>query len=207
RLKWSDREGEALIVVETPTELYDFLQGQNRVPEVFLDSYLTRLAQEANPDPETWITGTRVVPKTSDMTGDWREQLRTQIEGVASNQGREFGNSRIVAYNGLNYRSQSEIAIAKLLELVPDLLFLPNCAAVSGKLWKEPDFLIFYKGLTGILEVDGPTHSGRLAEDTLRDSYFQGHSIFVKHYTSEQCRKDAAFVVKDFLKALQRSRG
>jgi hypothetical protein len=130
---------------------------------------------------------------------DWREQVRAGLESGPSNQGRPFGTSKVITHSGLNYRSKAEVAIAEKLEMVPELLFFPNSAAVTGKVQKEPDFLVFYKGRVGILEVSGPTHTGRLADDSLRDSFFQRQRIFVKHYTAEKCSGDPGWVVKDFL--------
>ncbi len=133
------------------------------------------------------------------VTEDWREQVRTSLGSGPSNQGRPFGTSPVLTHSGMNYRSRSEIAIAEKLELSEDILFLPNCTAVSGKVPKEPDFLIFYKKRIGILEVDGPTHTGRMADDSMRDSFFQRQGIFVKHYPAEKCFQDAAWVLRDFL--------
>jgi hypothetical protein len=136
---------------------------------------------------------------------DWRQQVRAGLDSGPSNQGRPFGTSKIITHSGLNYRSRAEVAIAEKLELAADILFIPNSAAAAGKVQKEPDFLIFYRGKVGILEVDGPTHSGRLADDSLRDSFFQRQGIFVKHYPSEKCYTDPAWVLRDFLGLLLKS--
>ena len=133
---------------------------------------------------------------------DWREQVRASSESGPTNQGRPFGTSRILTYAGLNYRSRAEVAIAKVLEQSEDILFLPNCSSVSGKVQKEPDFMIFFRQRVGILEVDGGSHLGRMSDDSLRDSYFQRQGIFIKHYPSERCESDPAVVVKEFLRLL-----
>ena len=136
------------------------------------------------------------------VTDDWRDQFRAGLESGPSNQGRPFGTSKVVTYAGLNYRTSAEVAIAKVLDQTDDILFLPNCAAVSGKVQKEPDFLIFFRQRAGILEVDGGAHIGRMADDSLRDSFFQRQGIFIKHYPSERCVSDPTWVVKDFLRLL-----
>jgi len=130
---------------------------------------------------------------------DWRQQVRAGLDSGPSNQGRPFGTSKIITHSGLNYRSRAEVAIAEKLETSDDVLFIPNSAAAAGKVQKEPDFLIFYRGKVGILEVDGPTHSGRMADDSLRDSFFQRQGMFVKHYPAEKCAKDPTWVLRDFL--------
>lgn len=130
---------------------------------------------------------------------EWRQQVRAGLDSGPSNQGRPFGTSKIITHSGLNYRSKAEVAIAEKLETSEDILFIPNSAAAAGKVQKEPDFLIFYRGKVGILEVDGPTHSGRLADDSLRDSFFQRQGIFVKHYPAEKCASDPTWVLRDYL--------
>lgn len=133
------------------------------------------------------------------VTDDWREQVRAGLDSGPSNQGRPFGTSKILTHSGLNYRSRAEVAIAQKLEQSEEILFIPNSAAAAGKVQKEPDFVIFYRGRVGILEVDGPTHSGRMADDSLRDSFFQRQGIFVKHYPAEKCASDPRWVLRDFL--------
>jgi very-short-patch-repair endonuclease len=82
---------------------------------------------------------------------------------------------------------------------------LPNSGSTSRGVLKEPDFLVFYKGKVGVLEVDGPTHVGRAADDSARDGYFQRHGLFVKHYPSEMCSKQPEIVLRDFLGLLVKS--
>jgi hypothetical protein len=174
------------------------------VDQVGGDSYLLTLFQQVRPKVG-WLRLVFVSAKQEHPEDDWREQLRQTIEGKATNQGRPLGNSKIVMHSGLNFRSQSEVAIAKAFDQSDHVLYFPDSAAVWHGIVKEPDFLVFYQGKVGILEVDGPTHTGRAAEDNTRDSFFQRSHIFVKHYTAEHCYGQPMVVVKDFLDLLRKS--
>jgi hypothetical protein len=198
--EWTDE-----VTLCTPPESFETLRngwGVGSEPLVH-DSYLDFLFERAKDGRD--VHRLVLKPSAFEMEENWRAQLRSQIEGEASNQGRPFGDSRIVVHNGLNYRSQSEVAVAKQLERTDEILFFPNAGAVAGKVPKEPDFLVFFRNKVGVLEVDGPTHAGRAADDSIRDSYFQRHGLFVKHYPSEKCLNDAEWVVKDFLRLLLKS--
>jgi hypothetical protein len=49
----------------------------------------------------------------------------------------------------------------------------------------EPDFLVVAHGKTGVLEIDGPCHEGRAADDHERDRRFREHGIrVVERYTA-----------------------
>jgi len=198
--EWTDE-----VVLYVPPEAHRiFINDWVGISEVGSDEpYLEMLFNLANDGRD--INRLSIKVDTSSITEDWRAQLKGQIEEDASNQGRPFGDSRIVVHNGLNYRSQSEVEVAKQLERSEDILFFPNAGAVAGKVPKEPDFLVFYRNKVGVLEVDGPTHAGRAADDSIRDSYFQRQGLFVKHYPSEKCFSDAEWVVRDFLKLLLKS--
>jgi hypothetical protein len=146
-----------------------------------------------------------VRPKLGPVDDNWRDNVRASLEGESSNQGRPFDGRPRIVYNGLFYRSQSEVAIARTLDQIETLLYLPDCASSSHNVVREPDFLIFYRGRAGVLEVDGPTHKGQAADDHQRDSFFQRHGLFVKRYRSEDCVQTPEVVVKDFLQLLIKS--
>jgi hypothetical protein len=146
-----------------------------------------------------------VRPRLAKVEEGWRDRVRGQMEGEASNQGTDYGTKRPVLHNGLYYRSESEVKIAEALEKVDGVLFFPNSGAMSHGAIREPDFLIVYRGKMGVLEVDGMSHEGRAAEDSARDSYFQRHGLFVKHYPAEVCYDQPKMIVGDFLSLLAKS--
>lgn len=160
-----------------------------------------RSAFEANLPPRLTLAELVVRAMPAPITSDWREQVRAGLEGQTTNQGTPIGTSPIATHNGLNYRSRTEIALAKELE-GRSILFLPNCRASRGKTIREPDFLIFYKGRAGILEVDGPTHTGKAADDHMRDLFFEQSGIRVKHFNWEDVRDNPALVLDTFLDLL-----
>jgi hypothetical protein len=147
------------------------------------------------------------------VTEHWREELLALLRGdTITNQGLPGGSQRaILSWNGLRFRSQTEIRIAQELDR-RKVLFLPNCLARLGlreRQNREADFLICAEGKWGILEVDGdlahpPT---RTAEDHERDRLFQTHGILLaQHFAASECWENADGVVTKFLALLRQTR-
>lgn len=195
------------VEIESSVEAFRVLRAENS-PQGSLDerfpSRLYYFLEDLLP-PSRSLYEVAVRPRLAEVEEGWRERVRSTLEGDASNQGSAFGTAPRIVHNGLFYRSKSEVKIAKALEQVEGVLFWPNSAAMSHGVQKEPDFLIFYRDKSGVLEVDGPTHAGRAADDSIRDSYFQRHGMFVKHYPAEHCWGQPETVVKDFLSLLVKS--
>ena len=114
-------------------------------------------------------------------------------------------------WNGFYFRSKTEIKIAKALDRA-GVLFYPNCkarlkASRNGDS-KDTDFLIFYQGKWGILEVDGELGNPTVhtVYDHERDRLFKLHGIpIVEHYDVTQCEKQPERVVQEFLDILKRA--
>jgi hypothetical protein len=111
-------------------------------------------------------------------------------------------------WNGLRFRSHSEVCIARALERA-GALFFPNARGRLGTTAKrenrEPDFLVCHQGKWGILEVDGePFHPpSRTVQDHARDRLFKAHGVrVVEHYDAELCRSAPDTVVQEFLRLL-----
>jgi hypothetical protein len=111
-------------------------------------------------------------------------------------------------WNGLRFRSQSEVCIARALDRA-GALFFPNAkgrlGAVAKRENREPDFLVCHQGKWGILEVDGePFHPpSRTVHDHARDRLFKAHGVrVVEHYDAELCRSAPDTVVQEFLRLL-----
>lgn len=162
---------------------------------------LLRSLMEATLPPGLSLGELVIRTKTVAVSDDWREQLQQSVIGAASNQGTPIGGSPIATYNGLNYRSRSEIALAKELE-TKGILFFPNSRASRDKTTREPDFLIVHNGKVGIIEVDGPTHQGKAANDHMRDLFFEQAGIRVKHFNHEDVRINPGLIVDTFLRLL-----
>jgi len=204
---WEDDAGSVTADIESSVEAFQTLQEENASQGDWDSGIPSRLYYFLyDLLPSGMRLGHVVIrPRLAQVEDGWRERVRATIEGEASNQGTSFGTSRTILHKGLYYRSQSEVKVAEALEKVDGVLFFPN----SGSMWhgvhKEPDFLVFYKGKVGVLEVDGPTHIGRAADDSARDSYFERHGLWVKHYPAEACYNEPGVVVGSFLSLLAKS--
>ena len=149
-----------------------------------------------------------------DMSPGWRKRLVDMIErgGVdANNQGvRADASDHFTMWKGLRFRSKVETRIAEALERRA-VLYFPLPAARLGtrneRQTREPDFLVCHNGRWGILEVDGPWHTGRPADDHSRDRLFRNHCLQVtEHYNADECFENADKVVDGFLNILKDSR-
>jgi hypothetical protein len=111
----------------------------------------------------------------------------------------------ISKWNGCFFRSKPEVKIAEAFEK-KSIAFISNGRGrfnkENSRATFEPDFVVFYNGKVGILEVDGEKyHPDLLKEDSdKRDQTFNDSGIsIVKHYDSEICKKSPEKVVSDFL--------
>ena len=152
-----------------------------------------------------------VKPATPDK--NWREELMAAISGGdVHNQATSFKSEiEIKVWEGLRYRSQSEVKIAQALDRA-GVMFFPNCRARVGasnnRLTREPDFLICYKGKWGILEVDGDAYHPpeRAYQDHARNRLFLDHGhMLIDHFSATDCYNHPDQVVGGFLKHLIQS--
>lgn len=120
----------------------------------------------------------------------------------------EADGRRQIRWHGLVLRSNSELKIAKELER-RGALFMTGARirlkTESGLQTREVDFLAFYAGRWGILEVDGPHHVHSQAADAWRDARFREHGILVVRYPSAECYQNPRGVVDAFLSGLEAS--
>lgn len=126
------------------------------------------------------------------------------------NQAVNFYDNRIYEWKGMRFRSQSEIAIAYVLDRL-GITFCPNSIVRVNdpnnpgvRVNKEVDFLIFYQGNSGILEVDGPQHEKYRVEEQERDRMFRHIGIrVIERYAAKKCKNQPYAVVAEFLKLLR----
>lgn len=113
-------------------------------------------------------------------------------------------------WNNLNFRSKTEIEIAKALDRT-GILFLPNCKArlntPQGRRNIEADFLVCHEGKWGILEVDGPHHTPlRRVEEQERERLFRHYRILIiERFDAERCYNQPDRVVQEFLELLKKA--
>ncbi|MHC5770504.1 MAG: DUF559 domain-containing protein [Nostoc sp.] len=116
-------------------------------------------------------------------------------------------------WNGLTFRSETEIRIAKALSSL-NLMFFANIDGFMGlnglpisnqdnksREKAEVDFLVFHNQKCMILEVDGQHHNNTFNRqwDYKRDRVFLRQGIFTVRFSAEQCYENATAVVKEFL--------
>jgi len=146
----------------------------------------------------------------------WKDTIKALIassKGV-NNQGATselmFARDKkdLISHNGLKFASQSEVRIAQEL-MQRKVLFFPLAVGVraeTGQQYKdhcEVDFLVCVNGVWGILEVSGPSHNGRLAQDTEKDRWLKKSGILcIEHRTAEQCYANPKKVTDEFLSIL-----
>lgn len=110
-------------------------------------------------------------------------------------------------WNGLRFRSKSEMKIAQVLDQ-RKVLYFPNA---RGRLLdnyqrvnKEADFLICFQGCWGILECDGEIYHQSAAKDHARDMVWNANGIwFIKRFSSTECYNNPDKVVDLFLGMLR----
>ena len=138
----------------------------------------------------------------------------TILEPPGVNQGVRFiPKMRIINWNGLRFRSNSEVKFAQALDK-KGLLYYPNAIArlnvQENRQNKESDFLICAptpKGFRwGIVEIDGPFHTPeKRATEQERERVFEHSGVRVYRFDSKRCDKNPDAVVEEFLELLSKS--
>lgn len=112
---------------------------------------------------------------------------------------------REIKWHGLILRSNSEVKIAKELDL-QGILFIAGAKirlnTESRRQTREVDFLIHHNGQWGILEVDGPHHQHSVEADGWRDKRFEEHGIRVMRFSADRCYSEPRIVIAEFLAEL-----
>ncbi|MFA7418164.1 MAG: hypothetical protein WCZ90_00660 [Melioribacteraceae bacterium] len=117
-------------------------------------------------------------------------------------------SSAPIEYDGLRFRSKTEIKVYDELKK-RDVLFFANSTAILGNkgIKREPDFLICQNGNWGILEVMGDQyHTGANAmKDHDRARLFKDYGLFfIEFYDAVKCYNYPDKVVADFLLRLSK---
>lgn len=119
------------------------------------------------------------------------------------------------------YRSGTEVLVKCLYDPTGDrtnILFIPNfkirLTSTEGRENKQVDFLIFYQGKSGILEIDRPPSQQDeanfrecdIATRRYRDRIFQTHGIsIIQYYDPTRCSAEPDRVVQEFLETLSQA--
>ncbi len=146
-----------------------------------------------------------VVPNSA----DWRNELLAVLDGRdVDNQAIGFKATR--TYEGLRFRSESEIRIAQALDRA-GVMYVANCRSRIGSTDRrrncEADFLVMLDSKWGVLEVYGEQwHAGLAARDHERDRPFHFHGAAkVQRFDAGECFENPDAVVQKFLALLRKS--
>lgn len=141
---------------------------------------------------------------------DWQAQFAKAVTVLSSNQALfTYKNCQKIVYQGLSFRSQTEVKIFNALT-ARNLLVFPLPVAVLGqdRPYREPDFVVFHNFRCGILEVHGePWHPPeRAAEEAERRRLFGALGIrCYEVFDAQRCWNSPDQVVDEFLEALNRT--
>jgi len=145
------------------------------------------------------------VPKIQDSYKGWREEILLQLIGRGISNQAIFNSSShpMCEYNGMKFRSKSEMALAKHFE-ESNVLFFPLPLANCRGEKKEPDYLVCKDGKWAILECVSDMYHPSIEREADRDIWFQNHNIEVRKYPATRCFNAPAEVVADFINWLDR---
>jgi hypothetical protein len=204
--EWEERNFETNVVLglhfRGPRKVYEALESGSSTREAFSNA-----AEAAKPAGYDYVLIKRGVGFIGPVSADWRNELLAVLDGRdVDNQA--TGHSETISWNGLRFRSRSEIKIAEALDKIPGVMFLPNCRGRLGSTDRrrnqEADFIVMYNGVWGVLEVDGPHHQGKAADDHKRDRPLLHHgAAVVQRYEALDCFNEPETVVLKFMALLK----
>jgi len=119
-----------------------------------------------------------------------------------------FKDGEKIFHKGLNFRSKTETRIFDAL-IKKDLLVFPMPVAVMGneRPYREPDFVVCYKGKVGILEIHGdrwhPPETAAKEHERRRKFNKLGVSVY-EIFGADRCLDNPDGVIEDFLQAFTR---
>jgi len=195
------------IIVAGPRASYDMMRnwqyGQAHDPDAAMirDAVLAHLPHGRR--CEDYIVRAALV--TPDPA--WRTEAARAAGGKqVRNQAPDIADAKIITWNYLRFRSETEKRVAAALDATR-VLFFPNCvgrlSVGDGRGNREPDFLVCERGRWGILEIDGDMFHPSAAKDHDRDRLFEAYGIkTIERYPWKRCYADPNGVVQNFLQLL-----
>lgn len=188
-----------------PRRMYDLLRDESSNLHKAFQHAATAIAPPHYNRVVVQARAAVVVPNSA----DWRNELLAILDGRdVDNQAIGFKATR--TYEGLRFRSESEVRIAQALDNA-GVMYVPNCRARIGSVDRrrniEADFLVMVDGKWGVLEVDGEQwHAGLASRDHERDRPFHFHGAAkVQRFDAGECFENPDGVVAKFLALLRRS--
>lgn len=170
-----------------PVDVYHSLEHREAI-EGAIDRAIYPVVESLSTDG---FFGSRIVIKLENDR-DWRLKTRQYISGEGiTNQGRvRSDNIAARQHEGLLFRSRPESLFYNALKRA-EVPFAPLPVIVKGGAqYKriEPDFVIFYRGIITVIEIDGDlyhTESPAAAHARLKMLFDEGTRI--EHITASEC--------------------
>lgn len=152
------------------------------------------------------LNGVTIAPRIGEASENWREEAIRYVKGEGvTNQGRvRSDNIASREHQGLLFRSQAEVTLFTAMTRA-QLAVAPLPVFVRiGKAYNrlEPDFVVVFKGLTFIIEVDGDTyHRESPADADKRLVPLTWEGVEVRRIRASELSSDNAanVVVKDLI--------
>jgi hypothetical protein len=132
---------------------------------------------------------------------------KTELREEITNQENQYdAEEQSYDWNGWHFRSEEEVEIAEALDRA-GVLFIPKSrirmTTSEGKQNQQPDFLIFYQGKWGVLQVWHEDEEKDRESAIAELQIFQSHGIqTVQHYYASRCQIEPDRVVQEFLEIL-----
>ena len=201
------REGDYSVVLRVPADRLDFYRNALTADrdEAISSAYKEVLLSYG------WGVGRVSVWATLATTEPypgWQQVVESRVRGDSEplNQAMGAPFPAPLIWNGLRFRSRTEVVMAKAFSRAK-VLFFPLPAAVYQERKMEPDFLVCVQGKWGILEVHGePYHPPETAaRESQRRRWLLRQGVpVVEFYDSTRCYNDPDNVVREFLSILGR---
>jgi hypothetical protein len=184
------------------------LRGPRNAYEILKDSYNNILydsimkALDAVISEEYYIRYIRIKAKNTDIATAQKMRIFNQANLTKFND--------MVIWKNIAFRTESEKRIAVELDNIGVFYIANGLARITTKKInksenerknREPDFIIYYKGHWGILEVDDENYGliSPIPINDEQDKEFQRYGIKVKHYSANECYHQPKKVIIDFL--------
>jgi hypothetical protein len=160
---------------------------------------------------EIWVQETWVVPVAA--KGDWRARVEKTLGLEPTNQAVFLPpRAEPLMMDRLTFASEAEAKVYAVLrekhaEFPPHetIMIAPNPGVRIPGNTLSPDFLVSYRGRCGVIEVDGPHHRGRWANDKSRDALFEdAGAAYVLRISVEDTAENQGLrtIIDRFLKRL-----
>lgn len=161
--------------------------------------------------PQDALESVVITPQVTEAVEGWREEAMRFVKGEGvTNQGRvRSDNIASKQHQGLLFRSKAEITLfAALTRAKLAVAPLPVFVRI-GKAYNriEPDFIVVYKGLTFVVEVDGDTFHRELpaeADKRLIPLTFEGVEVRRIRASDLETNEAADIAVKELVEFMAR---